>query len=200
MNLIGEGVRRQKSPKTDLYLKPPVETMRVTEQASWLNKTSFSKNLLSVALFILTLHRYHRSLKHSRNRSEIFPFFSLFFRKVLPQPAVFSSTEQLLCSHFSPETHMDSRQSTDPPATSSSPTTERADRPFQPCFPFSSTALPECIGYQPISPLPQLYLVNLLHLDASGIHLLRGLGTSLQSRLQLLHTTSELAVAEMCNL
>lgn len=147
MDLKGERVWRQKSPKTDLYLKPPVETVRVTKQASWLNKTSLSKNLLSDTFFVLTLHRYHRSLKSSRNKWEIFQVFFLFFRKASRQPAVSSSTEQLLCSHFSPETYMDSKQSTDPPATSSSPTTEKTNRPFQPCFSFSSTALPECIGY-----------------------------------------------------
>lgn len=153
MDLIGEGVWRQESPKTDLCLKLPVETMRATEQVSWLNKTSLTKYLLSVAFIILALHRYQRSLKSSRNKSEIFQDFFLFFRKVSPQPAVLSSTEYLHCSHFSPETHMDSRQSTDPPATSSSsPTTEKANRPFQPCFSFSSTALPECLGYSPISP------------------------------------------------
>lgn len=72
---------RQKSPKTDLHLKPPVETIRVTEQAPRLHKTSFSKYLLSIAFFILTLNRYHWSLKSSRNKPETCQIFFSFLQK-----------------------------------------------------------------------------------------------------------------------
>lgn len=197
MDLIGEGVWRQKSPKTDLYLKPPAKTMRVTEQASWLNKTSFSKYLLSVALFILTLHRYHRSLKRSRNISEVFHVFFFF--------SLGRSCPSQLCSHpqnsfFAPVSLQRPTWTQDKAQILLLPPPPPPQRELIDLFSLVSLSAP--LPYQnalAISPY-QLYLVNLLYLDASGIPLLQGLGASLQSSLQLLHTISESAVAGMCNL
>lgn len=48
---------------------------------SWLNKTSLSKYCLSVAFFVLSMHRYHWSLKSSRNKSKVCQIFFFSFER-----------------------------------------------------------------------------------------------------------------------